>query len=171
MYQYPKMYKTKSRHRNINMKSQINTIATMTTSDFISAFLLRSIYNRSSKSIADHQLTHLGKVFCLWLPRRLSGSYAATLVSMVQDGDRRPSPAPPYPLHPSPSLAMFYTNQPCGGSRLLSRLRHSLGDRNAFSFDFFLFSFTSYVPLGTLTLSRSPTATWQCAYPMPTLYV
>ena len=30
------MYKTKSRHRNINMKSTINTIATMTTPDFIS---------------------------------------------------------------------------------------------------------------------------------------
>ena len=30
------MYKTKSRHRNINMKSTINTISTITTSDFIS---------------------------------------------------------------------------------------------------------------------------------------
>ena len=30
------MYKTMSKHRNINMKSQINIISTMTTSDFIS---------------------------------------------------------------------------------------------------------------------------------------
>ena len=30
------MYKTKSSSRNINMKSQINIIATMTTLDFIS---------------------------------------------------------------------------------------------------------------------------------------
>ena len=31
------MYKTKSSSRNINMKSQINIIATMTTLDFISS--------------------------------------------------------------------------------------------------------------------------------------
>ena len=31
------MYKTKSRHRNINMKSTINTISTITISDFISS--------------------------------------------------------------------------------------------------------------------------------------
>ena len=33
------MYKTKSSSRNINMKSQINIIATMTTLDFISVDL------------------------------------------------------------------------------------------------------------------------------------
>ena len=34
---YPSMYKTMSRLSNKNMKSEINTIATITTSDFISA--------------------------------------------------------------------------------------------------------------------------------------
>ena len=39
IYKYPTMYKTRSRPNNINIKSQIDTIATITTPDFISSGL------------------------------------------------------------------------------------------------------------------------------------
>ena len=39
MYKYPTMYKTKSSPRNINMKSLIYTISTITTPNLISAAL------------------------------------------------------------------------------------------------------------------------------------
>ena len=71
-------------------------------------------------------------------------------------GDRRPSPTPPCPLHPSPRLAAFCNSHPWAGSRLLSRMRHCLGDCNTLSFLIFLFSFPSHLPPGSFALSRSP---------------
>ena len=51
------MYKTKSRHRNINMKSIINTISTIATSDFISVTLLVRLASLRTDFIVYTQLS------------------------------------------------------------------------------------------------------------------
>ena len=56
MCRHPSMYKTRSRPSDINMKSQIDTIATFTTPDFISADIVVDRHSKGRDSPVEEEV-------------------------------------------------------------------------------------------------------------------